>query len=452
MIYSDLEKNVLKKTTPSLEYRKKVDNATKEISKKIKNEIKKRKLPVTVKLAGSIAKDTYLKDNMDIDFFLCFPANFSKKLIAENALSIGKNLLKNTEESYAEHPYIRGYYDNFYVEIVPCYKIENARQKLSAVDRTPLHTKFVIKNIKPELKQDVRLFKQFLKGINCYGAEAQIEGFSGYLCEILIIKYRGFQTLIQNASKWKYGKKIAIKKGNYQNFDTPLIFIDPVDFNRNVASALSKDKYNLFIKACKQYLKNPKITFFFPNKIKPWNILKIKQKTIDQKCKYVGIKIPRPDIIDENLFPQIRKASKSVYDSCKRYDFKVYDVNFYVNEKTIYIILKIDKKPLSKTMIHTGPPVKKQQNSQEFQNKWHNSNKVVKKPYVKDNRWFVEIKREYIDIKDFLSNEFKSLSLGKHLDKIAKKKYEILKTDDLIKEKLRVYWTEYFDGKMSWER
>ena len=47
------------------------------------------------------------------------------RLIADFlALSIGRTFLKNTEESYAEHPYLRGYHKSYYVELVPCYKIE----------------------------------------------------------------------------------------------------------------------------------------------------------------------------------------------------------------------------------------------------------------------------------------------------------------------------------------
>jgi tRNA nucleotidyltransferase (CCA-adding enzyme) len=448
----EVEKQVIKQITPTIAYKNKVQKVTKEIWRKIEREIKKRKLPVTVELVGSIAKDTYLQDDMDIDFFIWFPTNHSKQIIAKYALSIGKSLLTDTEESYAEHPYIRGYYDNFYVEVVPCYKIENANQKLSAVDRTPLHTKFVIENITPQLKQEVRLFKQFLKGINCYGAEAQIEGFSGYLCEILIIKYKKFKTLLKKASNWKLGEKIVIKKGNYPDFYTPLVFIDPVDSNRNVASALSMEKFDLFIKACNQYLNKPNITFFFPNKIKPWNLEDIRKKIKEKNYKYISIKFSRPEIIDENLYPQVRKATKSVFESCKRFDFKVYDVNYFIDKTSIFIIIKTEKKLLDKTMIHVGPPVEKLENTEDFLKKWQNNPLIVKNPYIKDKRWYVEIKREYRDIFDFLSKEFKNLSLGKHIDKIAKKKYIILKTEDLIKEKLRVYWTKYLDGKMSWER
>ena len=254
-----IEKQVLEKITPPSEYKIKLDKIIKELKEKIQKEITERKLPVSIELVGSTAKDTYIKDNLDVDFFLLFPTSFSKENIAKNSLSIGRKLLEKTEESYAEHPYIRGYFKNYKTEIVPCYRIEKASQKLSAVDRTPLHTEYVKEHLQESQKQEIRLFKQFLRGIGCYGAEAEIEGFSGYLCEILILKYGTFEELINNAQHWKRGEKLALSKGDYPSFDTPLTFIDPVDKNRNVTSALSEEKYNLFIKASKEYTKKPSV-------------------------------------------------------------------------------------------------------------------------------------------------------------------------------------------------
>jgi len=271
-----------------------------------------------------------------------FPSKFLKEDIAKNALSIGKKLLKKTEESYAEHPYIRGYYKDFYIEIVPCYKIEKASQKLSAVDRTPLHTKYIKEYLHEKQKQEVRLFKQFLRGIGCYGAEAEIEGFSGYLCEIIILRYKTFKKVIENAQNWKKGEKLTLTKEKIPSFETPLSFIDPVDTNRNVASALSDEKFDLFVKACMEYLKKPSINFFFPNKIQPWSIVKIKNEIKRQKSRYIGIKFDKPDVIDENLYPQIRKAARSITQTCRRYGFTIHDVKFYIDEQaeTIYIIIK----------------------------------------------------------------------------------------------------------------
>jgi len=452
MNYSDIEKQVLGKITPDRKYREKLSQIIEDLRSKIEKEIQKRKLPVNIELVGSMAKDTFLKDNLDIDFFLCFPTTYSKKDIAKNTLEIGRILLTDAEESYAEHPYLRGMFRGYKVEIVPCYQIEKASQKLSAVDRTPLHTKYVKENLKESQKPDVRLFKQFLKGIGCYGAEAEVQGFSGYLCEILVIKYGSFEKLIKNAQNWKVGEKLALKDDTYQSFDTPLTFIDPIDSERNVASALSKDKFDLFVKACKEYQKNPSIKFFFPNPIKPWPLDKIKKEIQNQKMYFVGFRFPKPDIIDENLYPQIRKTVRSVWESCKRYNFNIYDATFHLDEKTVFIIIKTDKKPLSKTMVHLGPPIKLEKNSKEFLNKWKNDDRVVKGPYQKDGRYCVEIKREYTNIKDFLSSEFKKFSMGKDIEKNVKTNYEILDLEDLLIEELRIFWTPYLDGKMSWER
>ena len=382
---NEIEKQVLEKITPSLEYKKNIKKITQKINKKLEIERKKRKLPVNIELVGSIAKDTYLKNDLDIDFFIKFPTKYSKEEIGKNALSIGRTILKNTEESYADHPYIRGFYKKFKVEVVPCYKIEKASQKLSAVDRTPLHTKYIKKYLPHSQKPQVRLFKQFLKGIGCYGAEAEIEGFSGYLSEILVLKYGSFKKLIGNAQKWKSGVKLTLKKRDYQSFETPLTFIDPVDTNRNVASAVSKEKFDLFIKACREYVKKPSINFFFPKKIKPWSLDKIKREIKKQKCQYVSIKFKKPNIISENLYPQVRKAVRSIQEICRRYDFTVFDSKFYIN-KEIYIIIKTKIKPLSKTMKHAGPPTKLKENIDDFIKKWKDDPRVIKEPYEINGR------------------------------------------------------------------
>jgi len=160
------------------------------------------------------------------------------------------------------------------------------------------------------------------------------------------------------------------------------------------------------------------------------------------------------NIISENLYPQLRKASRSIWESCERNDFTIYDVKFYIDdtEDKIYLIVKTKKEPLSKTFIHKGPPVKLKKNAKEFIKKWKNNPRVTKKPYEKNGRLYVEIVREYTEITDFLKDQVKGLSMGRHLDKIVRKKYVTLELKDLLEENLRVFWTEYLDGKMPWER
>ncbi len=99
-----------------------------------------------------------------------------------------------------------------------------------------------------------------------------------------------------------------------------------------------------------------------------------------------------------------------------------------------------------------GPPVKLEKNVRDFILKWEGNPRVIKKPYEKNGRFYVEIKREFRNIKDFLRDQVKNLSMGKHLDEIIKERYDIVEIDDLLKENLLVFWTGYLDGKMPWDR
>ena len=445
-----IENAVLKKINPTKEQRTKIQQAIRSLRSRVIDEIAKTALPITIQLVGSTAKDTYIRTAVDIDLFVVFPATVPREILQEKGLAIGRALLSHQEECYAEHPYVRGVFHGYKTEIVPCYKIESASQKLSAVDRTPLHTDYVRRHLKEPQKKEVRLIKQFLRGIGCYGAEAEIEGFSGYLCEILIIKYGTFHDLILAARQWRHGEVLTITRKPIPVFDTPLVFIDPVDPERNVASALSNEKFDLFRKACAAYASEPRLTFFFPNPLSPWPLHKI-QKEIGTE-QYIGVKIPRPDIIPENLYPQVRKAVRSITDLCTYHGFQILDTHFYIDKTAVYILLHPRSMTLSGTVVHAGPPVTLEKNAEDFLEKWKNDSRVKTQPYQRDNRLYVDIQREYTDIHDLLQTRLKELSLGKHLDPLVRKGYDILDQGTLLSNKFRVFWTTVLDPRMSWER
>jgi tRNA nucleotidyltransferase (CCA-adding enzyme) len=445
-----VEKKILKIIVPTAEQRKTLESAINELKICVQKIICVHNYPITLQLVGSTEKDTYLKDNLDIDLFLCFPASVSKSELQKIGLSIGRKVLTKTEECFAEHPYLRGMFQGFKTEIVPCYTIESTNEKISAVDRTPFHTRYVKKHLKESQKNEVRLLKQFLIGIGCYGAEAEIEGFSGYLCELLILKYSSFYDLLTHAQEWSYGITLSLHNVTHPLFDTPLVFIDPVDSERNVSSALSKEKFDFFITTSSEYLKNPRESFFFPKLQKPWSLSKIKEHIGDRKI--VGIKIKKPEIISENLYPQVRKAMRAIIDLSTQYGFEITDAFFHVGDAFFYIVLFVEDIYISPTIIHIGPPVNLYKNSEEFLEKWTKNSKTIKQPYEKNNRWYVEIQREYVDIRDLLKNQLLCIGLGKHIDRIIKDGFILLDKTDLLDTKYCMLWTKYLDTTMSWDR
>ena len=158
---------------------------------------------IEIMVAGSAARGTNLRGNSDIDIFLLFKNPVPKEKMEKTAIEVAKRLVKgNKNESYivryAEHPYARLFLDNvgLRVDLVPAYKITSASERITSVDRTQLHNQFVKSSLSQRQRDDVRVLKALLKFHGIYGAEARTEGFSGYLCELLIHTYGSFAGLL----------------------------------------------------------------------------------------------------------------------------------------------------------------------------------------------------------------------------------------------------------------
>src|SRR5687767_1000577 len=234
---------VLKTIKPSLKDFQKL----KAIENKIKDEIYSYKIPqiVDIKTGGSFAKDTNLKKDMDIDIFILIDKNTTELDFEKIALDVGFKSLKEYHPitRYSEHPYVEGYVflnnnkELVRLNVVPCYKVEQGQWKSSA-DRSQYHTEYMMKILTLEQKNQIRILKAFLKGIGIYGAELSIAGLSGYVTEVLILKFGDFRNVIKNiAMMKKKGEVIAIDNNSNNNipekFQSPIIIIDPIDSNRN---------------------------------------------------------------------------------------------------------------------------------------------------------------------------------------------------------------------------
>src|SRR4030065_2673287 len=238
---------VLLKISPTAEERKKILAIAKELERKVAISARKKGVEAVVRVEGSVAKDTWLKDEPDIDVFMCLPPTIPRKTLGTVSLEIAREATEGWRqvERFAEHPYLEAFVEGFRVNIVPCY-CAGRGEWLSATDRTPFHTDYVNKRLNQSLRCEVRLLKRFLQGIKVYGAEIKVGGFSGYLCELLVIHCGSFVGTLEAFAKCGVGIVIDIE--NYYAgrerelrllFDEPLVVIDSVDKGRNVASSVN---------------------------------------------------------------------------------------------------------------------------------------------------------------------------------------------------------------------
>jgi len=153
-----------------------------------------------VSLEGSAAKNTWIRGRAEADIFIHFDPKVSREELEKLIVEIGSRLIRSLGGEpmimYADHPYVEGVVDGVTVDIVACYRVEPPNW-ISATDRTPYHTRYVLSRLKPGQEEEVRLLKGFMRACGVYGAEIRVEGFSGYLTELLTIYYGDFINAIR---------------------------------------------------------------------------------------------------------------------------------------------------------------------------------------------------------------------------------------------------------------
>jgi len=447
---------ILKKIAPSEKEKEKFSRTAEKLLAEVEKEVKKIDSRISIALLGSASRDTWLRCEKDMDVFVLFPLEYEKAQLEKIVTQIGRKILKKPEKRYAEHPYVKGFYDDFEVEIVPCYAIESPSHLKSAVDRTPFHDAFVKEHIKGK-ENEVRLLKQFLSGISCYGAEAKVEGFSGYLCELLIAKYGSFEEVLKATQNWKRGEIIHFgnvsEEGLREKFPSPLIFIDPVDANRNVASALSEQKFSKFIFAAKEYLKKPRREFFFPRK-RVVNRKALLKKFKQRGTELLALTFSKPNVVDDILYTQLRRALNVLKNLLQNKDFSVIGIDYSVSNR-ICIFIELESLEIPSARLHLGPEVNTW-HERKFLEKYENYRGKFTEPFIIGRRWAIFLKRSNNAkkfLQEFLSQRnLEEKGMPSHVAQSLEKDFSIKINEGAFLEEFLPALQEYFDPRFAWER
>lgn len=378
---------------------------------------------------GSYARNTWLKGNLEIDVFILFPKELSKKELEDRIIGIGTKVLDEMELRYAEHPYAHGKVFGVEVDLVPCYKVESAEKIISAVDRTPFHHEWLKERVKGK-ENDVRLLKKFLKANNIYGAEYKVRGFSGYLCELLIIFYGSFIECLRNAKNWTRKTVIDVKNGRIRTGDCFFV-VDPVDERRNVAANLSIDNLAKFVQLSREFLRKPSLEFFV-QKRREISVQKLSEALKKRETEIFVVEFERPRIVEDNLYPQLEKASKKLFEVLEKESFLPIRFGFFAKEKC-YLVFECAVKELSRIARKMGPPFEDEENVERFLAKEREF-----KPFLENGRWWAfEIRRHTKPeeaVFDYIKENYQSL--GKDVGLKLAESFRILKGEEVLRTEI----------------
>ena len=445
------ERLALQRVKPTPEEAQTVRESADKLVARVQDQVAAMQLPCQAMLVGSVAKDTYTRDSIDFDVFVLFPTSTTREALEENGLKIGRAVLDDPEEKYAEHPYMHGLWSGYEADVVPCYAVAEAGQRISAVDRTPFHTRYVLERMERDQRDQVRLLKAFMKGVGVYGAEAKTHGFSGYLCELLILKYRTFRRVIESAAGWKPGTFLVLSQleGN-PKFTDPLVFLDPTDTRRNVASAVSAETLAHFSESCRAYLRRESLAFFFPRQLVPLAPDELVTALRRRRAEYLVIRTRSPAVLEDHLHDQARKAIAGATRLLEKHGFEVRRSSYEVGREML-LLLELPRIRLPETVTHTGPPVRSREHADRFRRTWTEHRDARSPVYEEDGRLKVERVREYRRADELLRARLLEYDLGKHLTESMKEGFEVLAGLDVVQEDTARLLTRHLNRKKSWE-
>jgi len=459
---------VLKRVTPKEDERAKISALAKKLERRVASASKHLGVKAIVRVEGSVAKDTWLSEGLDIDISMQVPPSVPRESLGDVCLRVAREATRGSEqiERFAEHPYLEAIVEGVRVNIVPCYAAKRGEWR-SATDRTPFHTDYINKHFDAHMRSEVRMLKKFMKGTGVYGAEIKVGGFSGYLCELLILHYETFTKTLEAFAKHKQRIIVDIEN-HYENrknellllFEEPLVIVDPVDKGRNVASAVQTQKLYSFIAAVQAFLKKPNTEFFYPPKTTALSGKEMRKRLKDRDSKMVFVVFDGVKAVPDVLWGQLYKSQRSLRRLVQLNDFRILRDLAWSDEKDLNMfVFELEHCCLGPVVKHLGPPLDKERECERFVTKYLDNKDAVCGPYVEDDRWVVLVRRKFTDACELLREKLKdggrSAGVAEGVSQVLKKGFKVLVNEEIAEVyrsngEFAVFLTEFLQGKPKW--
>lgn len=467
--FEEIIAEVLKSVTPNSVDRKRVLSLVNRLTRKVREAAKEKGVEAEIRVEGSVAKDTWLREEPEIDIFMRVPKSMPREAFGAVCLEIARNATEGFKqiERFAEHPYLEAFVDKVRVNIVPCYNVKQG-EWISATDRTPFHTDYVKPLLDEQKAGEVRLLKRFMKGVGVYGAEIKVGGFSGYLCELLVLNYGSFLKVLKAVGDWKE-PPIIHYEGHYQDigkikkiFEEPLVMVDPVDKGRNVAAAVRKERLDEFIAASRAFLRNPDKFFFYPPEVEALDSRELVNKINARGSAIIFVRFGAVAAVPDVLWGQLFRSQRSLRKMIQRYDFTVLRGDVWSDETNLSVLFfEVENRFLPNVKRHLGPPLRKKLECEKFLRKHAGADSTISGPRVEGGRWVVEVKRKYLDVVNLLNEKLgdggRNVGVAELVSKALADSMEVLVNDQVLKlysanSEFAKFLTEYLDGKPRWLR
>jgi len=420
---------VRERVTPSDEEREALAAVADEVRAGAEAAVEALPVDADIRQVGSTARGTWTPGDRDVDVFVCFPPALDRETLEEYGLRVGHAVLADGREEYAEHPYVVGEVDGYEVDLVPCYAVADPTEICSAVDRTPFHTDYVTERFDGDLAADVRVCKAFMKAIGVYGSDLKTRGFSGYLTELLVLEYGDARSLLAAAADWQPPVRLDPEGHGQASFDGPLVVVDPTDPKRNVAAVMVADNVARFQHYARAFLADPDEAAFERPERESIDADGLAAAFDERGTTPVAVVFDAPDLVDDQLWPQLRRSLGGITGELDRRGFDVLRSATFADERAVLLAeLAVAERPAVER--HEGPPVHVREHAENFSSGYADGDATG--PFVADGRYVVEREREYRSAPALLeSDAVFDVALGSAIADALAEGYAVLVGEDV---------------------
>lgn len=389
---------------------------------------KKRIEIAFIELEGSSGqKQTQLRNWRELDVFIGLPPSiikgvdeekpeksFLRKLFTKLVTQVGVAAAKHVgcpapQIAYAEHPYVSMSLGNYSADIVFCFDLspEYILEKgpITAVDRTPHHSRFVNEHLSKVQRDDVRLLKAFLHSAFVYGDASPVgrTGFTGFSTEMIIYHKRNFDSAVEYLAKPSitpldiFERTPQRLKSTFPN--DLLIITDPTDPQRNIASSISERAYKYAQYNARQLLEKPSKSFFSMEPIPVFALDELKQLSpnyfVIEYHDDTGWHYTKTRDKLYRYFTKLQNFLSREPTGEPRFGTVFFEEVF---EKPIFTIaLYVEKDKISKKFKRIGPTLDFTEGVMQFKKKHPDA-------YLHNGRYQVDFSRPFTDAKQTLQH------------------------------------------------
>jgi tRNA nucleotidyltransferase (CCA-adding enzyme) len=426
---------------PTSAERSQIQNVIAEISRMIERSAPPPEISICfIEAEGSTGlKQTALRNAADVDLFIGLDPKLidpyrssSKKQLHEYLQAFFKSLclkwlqpclqangITEIELSYAEHPYLSTKYKGIEIDLVICFDLPAEqiylRGPITAVDRTPYHSRYIRDHLNSAQQRDVLLFKQFLKCNFIYGDKSPVgqSGFIGYAAELLIVYYQSLYNLFLHFADLQHEtirvdpdieavRTVRIPPDRFAG--DFLRILDPVDQNRNVAASISARSYYYACDLIQAFLKSPNRDYF-----RKKDLPKLTDMILDpsERAKYCYVSFQQ---LVEDHYTKYRDKCYSIMNRCikeslweasgeSRFLQVTGEVVFDTDRGEFVIAFYTATPRISEKYLRIGPKVNDHPHAEKFKNTHPNS-------YVHNGVLCVELERSHSSFVAYITDYF----------------------------------------------